>query len=65
MKTIELLRDEGLMSLRLYNILCRNCGRQSVVELTPKDICNLYSDEEILKWRWMGPMGLKELKSLI
>lgn len=34
-------------------------------DLTVKDIFELWSDKEILKWRGMGQSSFEELKSLI
>ena len=81
MKTIRELKDEGLISTRLYNALIRGItfddkfrikrtyrweiDRPNGNDLTPKDIVELWSDEEICKWRGMGQGTLKELKSLI
>lgn len=81
MKTIRELKNEGLISTRLYHNLIRgitfdnkfmvrgrlrwdiDCANGN--DLTPKDIVELWSDEEILKWRGMGHGSLKELKGLI
>lgn len=81
MKTIRELRNEGLISARLYNALIRGItfdgkfmvretyrweiDRPNGNELTPKDIVELWSEEEMMKWRGMGQGCLKELKSLI
>lgn len=34
-------------------------------ELTVKDVFDIWSDEDILRWRGMGQRGLSELKGLI
>lgn len=81
MKTIRELRDEGMISARLYNSLIRGItfddkfevrgtyrweiDRPNGDDLTPKDIVELWSEEEILKWRGMGQASFEELKSLI
>ena len=81
MKTIIELRKEGLISTRLYNALIRgitfddkftvirsrrwDIDRPNGNNLTPRDIIELWSDEEILKWRGMGKTCFEELKSLI
>ena len=83
MKTIRELKNEGLISTRLYHSLIRGItfdGKFNVIhelfgrkeidrpngnDLTVKDILELWSDEEILKWRGMGQSLLKELKGLI
>lgn len=81
MKTIMELKNEGLISTRLYRALIRGISfdnkfivkgnfrweidRPNGNELTVKDIFDLWSDEEILKWRGLGQSCLSELKSLI
>lgn len=83
MKTIYELRNEGLISTRLYNALVRGIAfdskfavirkqigwkeidRANANELTVKDIFELWTDEEILKWRGLGQTCITELKSLI
>lgn len=81
MKTIRELKDEGLISTRLYYALIRGItfddkfmvrgrfrweiDRPNGNNLTPKDIIELWSDEEICRWRGVGQGLLKELKSLI
>lgn len=80
MKTIRELKNEGLISTRLYRALIRGISfddkfkvkgnfrweidRPNGNDLTAKDIVELWSDEEIMKWRGMGLTCLKELKSL-
>lgn len=80
MKTIRELKNEGLISARLYNSLIRgitfddkfkvvgrfkwDVDRPNGNDLTPKDILELWTDEEILKWRGMGQSCLNELKGL-
>lgn len=83
MKTIRELKNEGLISTRLYTNLVRgisfddkyavikkyagwkerDCGNAN--ELTAKDIVELWTEDEIMKWRGMGQKTLEELKSLI
>ena len=81
MKTIRELRNEGLISTRLFNAIIRGVtfddkfrvrgnyrweiDRPNGNDLTPKDIVELWSEEEILKWRGIGQAGFKELKGLI
>ena len=81
MKTINELKNEGLISTRLYTALIRgitfddkfkvvgnyrwDVDRPNGNDLTPKDIVELWSDEEICKWRGMGQGTFKELKSLV
>lgn len=81
MKTIRELKTEGLISTRLYGALIRGISfdRKFIVkgdfrwdidrpngnDLTVKDIFDLWSDEEILKWRGFGQTCLSELKGLI
>lgn len=81
MKTIMELKNEGLISTRLYRSLVRGISfdnkfivkgnfrweidRPNANELTVKDIFDLWSEEEILKWRGLGQSCLSELKSLI
>ena len=80
MKNIKQLKDEGLMSKRLYNTLIRgdhwkytfrnshlrwDINKPDVTKLTPKDICELWTDKELLRWRGLGQGLLEELKSLI
>lgn len=82
MKTIRELKDEGLISTRLYRALIRgitfddkfkvvnkvfkwDVDRPNGNDLTVKDIFELWSDEEIMKWRGMGQSSFEELKSLI
>lgn len=75
MKTIKQLKNEGLISTRLYNALWKGVyfdnkfkvkhNHCDVNALTAKDIVELWTDDEILKWRGLGLNGLKELKSLV
>lgn len=75
MKTIKELKNEGLISTRLYNALWKGVyfdnkfkvgySRSNADTLTAKDVVELWTDEEILKWRGIGLAGLKELKSLV
>lgn len=81
MKTIRELKDEGKISTRLYTTLIRgitfddkfkvkgtyrwDIDRPNGNDLTPKDIIELWSEEEICKWRGMGQGCLSELKGLI
>ena len=81
MKTILELKNEGVISARLYHALIRGItfddkfkvkgvcrweiDRPNGNDLTPKDIVELWSDEEILRWRGLGQGTLRELKSLI
>lgn len=81
MKTIRELKDEGLISTRLYHTLIRGITFDDKFmvrgkfrweidgangnDLTPEDIVELWSDKEMLKWRGMGQGSLKELKGLI
>lgn len=81
MKTIRELRNEGLISTRLYRALIRGItfdgkftvkgnyrweiDRPNGNDLTVKDIFELWSNEEILKWRGMGQASFEELKGLI
>ena len=81
--TIRELRDNGVMSGRLYNSLYRGIKfddkyavwanypgwRERVDvqpgELTVADIFELWTDEEMLRWRSFGPKALSELKGLL
>ena len=80
MKTIYELRQEGLISTRTYNSVIRGAtfdGRFTVKsklgyidfpdinKLTVKDIFELWSEEEISKWRGLGQTAISELKGLI
>lgn len=80
MKTIRELKDDGLISTHLYRILLRGVGFDNkyklVVkhvcadggnanDLTVKDIFELWTEKEILKWRGMGQSTFSELKGLI
>lgn len=81
MKTIRELRNEGLISTRLYNALIRGItfddkftvrgtyrweiDRPNGNDLTPKDVIELWSKEEICRWRGMGQSTFEELKGLI
>lgn len=81
MKTIKELRNEGLISTRLYNNLLRamlsddkftlvnkalkRVDTPNANELTVKDIFELWTEEEIMRWRGMGQSTFEELKGLI
>ena len=80
MKTIRELRDEGLLRARVYHTLLRamlsddkfmvrgtyrwEINRPNVNDLTPKDIMELWTEQEISRWRGMGAKGFEELKGL-
>lgn len=77
MKTLNELKEEGLMSVGLYNSIFRGIWydkyfsglkpveiSKEIGELTVKDIFDLFGEERILKWRYIGPKKMKELKSL-
>ena len=52
-----------------FDVIHKRCGWKEIDhpngnELTVKDILELWSDEEILRWRGLGKKALKELKGL-
>ena len=63
MKTIKELVNEKNMSVRLYNALIRNITWEieysEAVNLTVRDIFELWTEEEMLKWRAFGQKCLK------
>ena len=82
MKTIKELKNEGLISTRLYRSLIRgitfddkfkvvnkiykwDVDRPNGNDLTVKDIFELWSEDEIMKWRGLGSSCMSELKGLI
>lgn len=75
MKTIKQLRDERAMSAVLYKGILRNvCFAMSsygksmyydeVKNLTVKDVLDMFSESEILRWKGISTKSLEELKSL-
>lgn len=61
-KTIKELHSEGLLSTYVRNFLRR---RGLDDDTTIEELFNQYSEEEMMRWRGMGPKYMQELKGLL